>query len=262
MSSQQAWYLRCSPEDVGTSAVLVGDRGRVAIAAELMEDSVLHNEDRGLTTATGTYRGERITVSAFGMGAPIAAVVLHELADLGVTRFLRLGTVLTAGETQLGELVVAHGAIRGESTSATYLPVEYPAVPDFALTRAVELAAAASPRATRSGIYATYDGFYTQMVDLDPSRQQIHHAELARMGAVAADMETSAVFVVARSLGVAAASMCLASVSGTDRGKLPHDERVLAEADLLRAGFDALASFAPGAEPAVLAGAAPIQNER
>jgi uridine phosphorylase len=246
MSSNNAWYLRCSADEVGASAVLVGDRGRVHLAAELMEDSVLLNEDRGLTTATGYYEGERITVSAFGMGAPIAAVVLHELADLGVRRFVRLGTVMTVGETQLGELVVAHGAIRGESTSASYLPVEYPAVPDFALTAQLEAAVRAAGQPTRSGIYATYDGFYTEMFDTGVGAERVadRYDRLAKVGVVAADMETSALLIAARALGVAAGSLCLASVAGTTNEKMPHSERVKAEAELLRAGFTALAASA------------------
>lgn len=244
MSTTNAWYLRCGREDVAERAVLVGDRGRVALAAELMQDVRVLGEDRGLTTATGTYRGTRLTVSAFGMGAPIAAVVMHELADLGVREFLRLGTVMTVGDTRLGELVVAHGAVRGESTSATYLPVEYPAVPDLPLTARVEAAARAGARPVRTGIYGTFDGFYTQMTDSEPGVADVRRGrdELARRGVVATDMETSALLVVARALGVAAASLCLASVDGADQSRMEGDDRTAAEADLLRAGFDALAA--------------------
>ena len=252
MSSNNAWYLRCGPEDVGRSAVLVGDRGRVLLAAELLDDAVILNEDRGLTTATGYHQGERITVSAFGMGAPIATVVLHELAGLGVQRFVRLGTVMTVGETTLGELVVAHGAVRGESTSASYLPLAFPAVPDFALTRHLEQAAADSGRPTRSGIYATFDGFYTEMFETGHGTEPVadRYAALAAAGVVAADMETSALLVAARALGVAAGSLCLASVSGVTNEKMPHEERVAAEGALLRAGFAALAASARADEPA------------
>src|SRR5690606_32789132 len=112
----RAWYLGCGREDVGACAVLVGDRGRVETAATLLSDPRWLNQDRGLTTVTGTREGRRITVSAFGMGAPIAAIVLHELASVGVRTFLRLGTALTLPPVQLGDLVLAHGAIRGEST--------------------------------------------------------------------------------------------------------------------------------------------------
>lgn len=244
MSTTNAWYLRCGRDDVADRAVLVGDRGRVAIAAELMTDVTVLNEDRGLTTATGTYRGRRLTISAFGMGAPIAVVVLHELADLGVREFVRLGTVMSVGETRLGELVVAHGAVRGESTSASYLPVEFPAVPDLDLTRRVELAARAAGRPVRAGIYGTYDGFYTQMTDSEPDVTAVRATrdDLARQGVVATDMETSALFVAGRALGVSVASLCLASVDGADQSRMEGTDRTDAEADLLRAGFDALAA--------------------
>lgn len=246
MSIKTAWYLGCDAEDVGESAVLVGDRGRVLLAAELLEDSVILNEDRGLTTATGYRNGHRITVSAFGMGAPIAAVVMHELADLGVRRFVRLGTVMTVGPTRLGEFVVAHGAVRGESTSTSYLPIEFPAVPDFALTRELEVAVAEAGLPTRSGLYATYDGFYTEMFETGAGLERVadRYARLAEVGVVATDMETSALLVAAKALGVAAASLCLASVDGDTTEKMARPQRVTAESQLLEVGFAALAASA------------------
>ncbi len=247
--THEAWYLRCTPEDVGQHAVLVGDRGRVLLAAEMLDDAVILNEDRGLTTATGFYRGVKITVCAFGMGAPIAAIVMHELSDLGVTQFVRLGTALTIGDTEMGELVLAHGAVRYESTSATYLPLEYPAVPNYPLTQALAEAAATSSSPTRSGLYASFDGFYTQMFDANESSTSARDrlAELAKNGVVAADMETSALLVAARALGVSAASLCLASVDGATRKRMAQAPRLVAEAELLRVGFDALASLATAA---------------
>lgn len=246
MSVNNAWYLRCGPDEVGGSAALVGDRGRVLLAADLLDDAVILNEDRGLTTATGYFHGERITISAFGMGAPIAAVVMHELAGLGVKAFVRLGTVMTVGDTQLGDLVVAHGAVRGESTSASYLPIEFPAVPDFALTRLVEEAVTEAGLPLRTGLYATFDGFYTEMFETGngPVPVADRHARLSKAGVVAIDMETSALLVAARALGVRAASLCLASVAGTTNEKMPQSERVAAEVKLLLAGFSALAANA------------------
>lgn len=237
---KEAWYLHCTPDQVGEDAIIVGDRGRVLLATELLDDAVLLNEDRGLTTATGSYRGRRITVSAFGMGAPIAAVVVEELASIGVKRVLRLGTVMTAGPTELGDLVVAHGAIRGEGTSAAYLPVEYPAVPDFELTARAEAAARATGRPVSTGIYDTADGFYTELMRRDdPEGQAALVARRAAQHVVGTDMETSAVFVVARARGIAAASLCLASVNGRDFSKLDPEPRREAELELLRAGFEA-----------------------
>ncbi|GAA1318032.1 hypothetical protein ACFSWE_04715 [Leucobacter albus] len=242
-ATREAWYIHCTPDQVGEDAIIVGDRGRVLLATELLEDAELLNEDRGLTTATGTYRGRRITISAFGMGAPIAAVVVEELSYIGVKRVLRLGTVMTAGDTELGALVVAHGATRGEGTSNGYLPAEYPAVPDFALTAKAEAAAAATGRPVVTGIYESADGFYTDLMRRDnPVGQAELMARRRAQHIVATDMESSAVFIVARARGIAAASLCLASVSGDDFAKLDGEDRRQAELDLLRAGLETLVS--------------------
>lgn len=242
-ATREAWYIHCTPDQVGEDAIIVGDRGRVLLATELLDDAVLLNEDRGLTTATGTYKGRRITISAFGMGAPIAAVVVEELSYIGVKRVLRLGTVMTGGDTELGSLVVAHGAIRREGTSIGYLPMEYPAVPDFALTARAEAAARATGRDVVTGIYETADGFYTDLMRRDnPEGQAELVARRRSQHVVGMDMETSAVFVVARARGIAAASLCLASVSGDDFSKLEGDVRRQAELELLTAGLEALAA--------------------
>ena len=60
------------------------------------------------------------------MGAPIATIVLHELFDLGVRAFLRIGTAMVMPPAKLGDLVLADGAYRAEGTSSTYAPLGYP----------------------------------------------------------------------------------------------------------------------------------------
>jgi len=223
--------------------VLVGDRGRVAKAAELLDEPAWFGKDRGLTTVTGRYRGKTVTVSAFGMGAPIAAVVLHELASLGVRTFLRLGTALAIGPTRLGDLVIADGAVRGESTSATYAPLNYPAVADHDLNSALRARVARSPRPAVTGLFASFDGFYTEMVAIDPDRAASVAAtlgELAGNGVCAGDMETSVVLVAARVLGARAGSLCLATVDPLSHRRLDVAAREAGEHDLLRAGLAAL----------------------
>lgn len=240
--TERAWYLRCSAADVAECGVLVGDRGRVLIAADLLTDARILNEDRGLTTAVGTWQNTRVTVSAFGMGAPIAAVVLHELAALGLRTVVRLGTAMAIGPTQLGSLIVADSALRGERTSATYVPDGYPAAPDINLTCALRRSAEASKRPVITGMIASYDGFYSQLFadSTMPRSATVDIARLEQLGVVGLDMETSAVLALGRALGVRSAALCLASVDGRSHAKLSKDERVDAERQLLTAGFDAL----------------------
>ena len=84
--------------------------------------------------------GMRVTATAFGMGGPIAAIVLHELFDLGVRTFLRVGTAMAMPPAKLGDFVLADGAFRDDGTSRTYAPLGYPAVADFDLGAALRAA--------------------------------------------------------------------------------------------------------------------------
>lgn len=242
--SERAWYLNCRREDVGERAILVGDRGRVGrIAAHLADVSWL-NEDRGLTTATGSLDGHRITVSAFGMGAPIAAVVLHELHQLGVAMFLRLGTVMGLPPVRMGDLVIADAAIRGEATSSAYAPTGYPAAGDYELGAALRAAAGAAGARWHAGLVDSQDGFYPAMLHA-PDR----HRELRGLGVLGLDMETSAVLAVGRALGARAGSLCVATVDAETGGRMPAEEREAAEDTLVEVGLEALTALEPVAAP-------------
>ena len=261
--TQTAWYLGCGPEGVGDRAILVGDRGRVGLVAEHLESPEWLNEDRGLTTVTGGYRGKRVTASAFGMGAPIAAVVLHELRALGVHTFVRLGTVMCLPPAGLGHLVLADGAIRGESTSGTYVPGGFPAVGDHELCAALRRRLGEGDRAWTAGLVASYDGFYTELFALEKERQpeiEARQKVLATLGVVATDMETSAVLAVGRALGARSASVCLASVDGRTREKLGGDEREDGERDLISVGLDAITEVGAPDPPATIRGT--LQDDR
>jgi uridine phosphorylase len=233
--TDRAWYLDCTADDVGDHAILVGDRGRVARVADRLDEVAWLNEDRGLTTATGSLGDTRVTVSAFGMGAPIAAVVLHELHQLGVRTFLRVGTVMVLPPARLGDLVIADAGVRREGTSAGYVPDGYPAVADHDL--GVELRAACERAGApwHATIVESSDGFYTEMLGQDGRLD-----ELQRLGVHALDMETSAVLAIARALGARAGSICAATVDARTAARLDADERSPVEDLLVGVALDAL----------------------
>lgn len=240
--TERAWYLDCTPDDVGDHAILVGDRGRVGRIAALLEDVRWLNEDRGLTTATGTAAGLRITVSAFGMGAPIAAIVLHELHQLGIRTFLRVGTVMVLEPVRLGDLVIADGGVRREGTSAGYVPDGYPAVADHDVGVALRAACTAAGVPWHATLVESSDGFYTQML-----RQDDRLESLAGLGVHALDMETSAILAVARALGARAGSLCAATVDGRTAERLDAEARHAAEDALSAVAVDALVRCAEAA---------------
>jgi uridine phosphorylase len=228
-----AWYLRIDASPA--AAVLVGDRGRVLLAADLLDDAILVNEDRGLTTVIGRSNGAEVIVSACGMGAPIAAVVMHELAALGATTFVRAGTMITR-RPPLGTFIVAERALVHEGTSATY--GNDAGSVDLDRRIADALAASCHDVPVARGTVASCDGFYTQMTDLlgDVPAQLVARWDAADV--IGLDMETSALGSVAAALGVGFGSLCLATVDVAGPTLLDSAARQVGELRLLRAAFD------------------------
>ncbi len=165
----------------------------------------MFNHHRGVWGYTGTaVDGEPLTIQSTGMGGPSAAIVLHELISLGVTRAIRVGTcgALDPG-LGLGDLVVAREAIAADGTSAA-LGAEQLAYADPALADALAREASGRrERAHREGRIVSTDLFYER----DSTRNRSWSAE----GALAVEMETATLFTVGANAGIQVA--CLLAVS-------------------------------------------------
>src|SRR5690242_13522283 len=101
---------------VAPDAILVGDPGRaLLLAQELLEQPRMSNHARGLWGYSGeTPAGRGLTIQATGMGGPSAAIVLADLAKLGVRRAIRVGTCTAlAEEAEAGDLVLVQEALAG-----------------------------------------------------------------------------------------------------------------------------------------------------
>ena len=93
-------------------------------------------QGRGKSMTSATQDG--ITIINFGMGSPNAATVMDLLSAIKPKSVLFLGKCggLKKRNT-IGDLILPIGAIRGEGTSNDYFPPEVPAMPSFALQKAV-----------------------------------------------------------------------------------------------------------------------------
>ncbi|MEZ5811350.1 MAG: uridine phosphorylase [Rhizobiaceae bacterium] len=241
-----AWYLGLAANEIGDRAILIGDPDRVDRIAALLADPVFHPVSRGLRSVTGSHGGKRITVSAFGMGAPIATIVLHELADLGVRHFLRIGTAMYFPPAAGGEFLISDTAVGYDGTSPAYVTDGGPFAADKELVAALEQAAAAAGWKARTGRYATFDAFYRDMFGIDEegaARATQNRTMLASQEVMAVDMETSALLAAARALGVACATLCLGTVDALKQEKLAPDALAKGEAllfDIALAGLTAV----------------------
>lgn len=217
-----AWYLGHRQDQVSDRAILIGDPDRVDRIADHMSDVVHLPVKRGLKTITGIYKGTTITVAAFGMGSPIATIVLHELADLGVTHFLRIGTAIFFPPAEAGGFIISDEALSYEGTSASYGGTGCTSA-DPGLVKSLLSAASGTGALARSGLFATFDAFYRDMFAIDAAgraRVADNSRKLAAQGVIAADMETSALLTAAEALGVSCASLCLGTVDAATLEKL------------------------------------------
>jgi AMP nucleosidase len=92
----------------------------------------------GLDRAMPSATADGITMINFGMGSPNAATMMDLLSAIMPKAVLFLGKCGgLKKKNQLGHLILPIAAIRGEGTSDDYLPAQVPALPAFALQRAV-----------------------------------------------------------------------------------------------------------------------------
>lgn len=79
-----------------------------------------------------------ITIINFGMGSPLAATIMDLLTAIQPKAVLFLGKAgALKKKNQIGDLVLPIAALRGEGTSNDYFPPEVPALPAFALQKAI-----------------------------------------------------------------------------------------------------------------------------
>ena len=171
----------------------------------------------------GYLEGEKVLVVSTGIGGPSCAICVEELAKIGVDTFIRVGT---CGGMQPnvapGDVVIATGAIRMDGTSKEYMPIEFPAVPDFGVTAELKAAGEELGYRTHTGVVQCKDSFYGQHA---PSRSPVYYELEAkweswkRLGVKASEMESAAIFVIASALKVRAGS-CFHAVWNREREKL------------------------------------------
>jgi uridine phosphorylase len=187
----------------------------------------MFNHNRGLWGYTGAYSGdgEPLTIQATGLGGPSTAIVLEELAALGLRRAIRVGTASALDATlALGELLVVERALCADGTSAALGAlgeVEAEATLLAALGRAGADAIAGGALVS-SGAVVSSDLFY------ESGAERI--AGWRERGARAHELATAALFALGARRSVAVG--CVVAISSGADGEGRIDTEALAEASL------------------------------
>jgi uridine phosphorylase len=149
--------------DVGEIAFLPGDPGRVPKITAGWDKVEEVCRLREYVVHTGIKNGVRLTAASTGIGAPSTAIMVEELAKVGVKTFIRVGNSgAIADEVELGDYVISTGAVRDEGTSRSYVDLSYPAVASFEVVHALVEAARTAKAKFHTGITVSVDGFYSR----------------------------------------------------------------------------------------------------
>ena len=227
--SEYQYHVKLREGDVGRYVILPGDPGRCEQIAKLFDDYYFVNYNREYKTYTGTLNGVKVSVCSTGIGGPSAAIAMEELHMLGADTFIRTGTCGGINlDVQADDVVIASGAIRFEHTSLEYAPIEYPAVANFDVTCCLKKAAENLGYRNHVGIVQCKDAFYGQH---SPEKSPVYYELLnkweswKRLGVLASEMESAALFVVADALHCRCGS-CFHVVWNQEREAAGLDQRM------------------------------------
>jgi AMP nucleosidase len=145
----------------------------------------VHGRDKPMPSATAG----RISIINFGMGSATAATIMDLLSAIRPKAVLFLGKCGgIKHRAEIGDLILPIAAIRGEGTSNDYFPPEVPALPAFALQKAISTTIRDHARDYWTGtVYTT-------------NRRVWEHDEafkkyLQKIRCMAVDMETATIFM-------------------------------------------------------------------
>lgn len=205
------YHLRIKKGDIGKYVILPGDPKRVPVIAGFLDNAKLVADHREYVTYTGYIGDTPVSVCSTGIGGPSASIAMEELYRCGADTFLRMGTCGgIALDVMGGDAVIATAAIRMEGTSREYAPIEFPAVANYEVVTAIRQAAVKMGLKSHLGIVQCKDAFYGQHnPEIMPVSYELLNKWEAwkRLGVLASEMESAAMFVVASFLKVRCGSV-------------------------------------------------------
>ncbi len=191
------------------TVLMPGDPLRARFIAETyLENARVVNQVRGMSGFTGTYKGKEVSVMASGMGMPSMGIYSYELFHgYDVENIIRVGTACSMSEKlNVKDIVIAMGACTDTNFANQFrLPGSFAPTASYELlSRAVDEAKRRENLHFEVGNVFSHDAFY------DESGSTM---TWAKMGVLAVEMETAALYMTAARAGKHALAICTISDS-------------------------------------------------
>ncbi len=233
--ASRQYHLQVKHGEIGRYVIMPGDPKRCVKIAQYLDNPIFIADNREYVTYTGTLDNVKVSVTSTGIGGPSASIAMEELKQCGADTFIRIGTCGgMQTEVKSGDIVIATGAIRMEGTSKEYAPIEFPAVADPFVINALVTAAKEKKYRFHTGVVQCKDAFYGQHEpETKPVSYELIHKWEAwkRLGCLASEMESAALFIVASYLHVRVGS-CLLVMANQEREKLGLENPVVHDTDI------------------------------
>ena len=219
--------LGVKPGALGSIALVPGPRDRAAKLRRALSDPRKTLAFQDYELHTGTLGGRRVTVGNGGRYSADSAITTELLCAAGVETLVRVGSCGSLQKTvELGDIVIAAGAVRGDGASPRYVPEDFATLPHPRVVEALARAADSLKVPVHHGRVFTTDALFQETPELvaDLERQQI----------AAIDMVTAAFLTVAQVKNAGAGAIlavsdeCLTGKLGfRDPSFLQAEERIL-----------------------------------
>ncbi len=207
--------------EIGQTVLMPGDPLRAKYIAETyLEDVVCYNQVRGMNGYTGYYQGRKVSVQGSGMGNPSMGIYAYELYNsYGVESIIRVGRAgAIHRDVQVGQLVLAMGCCTNSNFPQQYhLPGSFAPLADFGLLESAAQGARAEGTGFHIGNVYSSDVFYED--------QAGEKGTWEKMGVLAQEMETLALYCTAARAGKKALSMLTIGSSIHSQEALTNEER-------------------------------------
>ncbi len=209
------------PEDFAKTVLMPGDPLRAKFIADtFLEDAKLINNVRGIQGYTGTYKGEKVTVMASGMGMPSIGIYSHELFNFyDVDNIIRIGSAGgIADDIELRDMVAGMSACTNSNYEEQFnLPGRYAPTASFKLLSTAVSEAEKLGYTLKVGSLYSSDTFYDDCHSAG-EWQKMHNV-------LAVEMEAAALYMEAARAGKNALAICTISDCPLKGTSLPAEDR-------------------------------------
>jgi uridine phosphorylase len=244
-AGERQYHIGLGPGELAEYILLPGDPDRTSRIASRFESIELEHRHREFSSATGRFRGRRVSVVSTGIGTDNVEIVVAEI--LAITErptFIRVGSCgALQPEIGLGDLIVSSGAVRLESTTSYFVHDGYPAIADYEAVAALVEAAERLGHRYHVGVTATAPGFFGAQgrpIPQLPIRYPDLAEDMARQRVLNFEMEASALLVLATLAQCRAGVVCAVYADRTTGEFVSGAQKDAAEAACVETGLESL----------------------